>query len=258
MSPIGGDMSEHDGNPEPTALQFDSVTSGSTADASPGVVTCRNCHVKIETEYYEVNGHAVCERCRTGIEAAFETPRGAAPFIVAAVFGVGAGVAGAAIYYAVLALAHLEVGIVAILIGYMVGYAVRRGAGNRGGRRFQILAVALTYLAVAFAYAPLVIGAAAHHPRTELTGAAPSPGDAAPAPNEPTRPTRSVWMWLPLALGFTAVLPILVIVSSLPSGLITAIIIFFGMRQAWRMTARPVLNIEGPYRVGAQPQPLTV
>jgi hypothetical protein len=258
MSPIGGDMSEHDGNPEPAALQFDSVTHGSTADATPGVVTCLNCHAKIETEYYEVNGHAVCERCRTGIEAAFETPRGAAPFIVAALFGVGAGIAGAAIYYAVLALAHLEVGIVAILIGYMVGYAVRRGAGNRGGRRFQILAIALTYLAVAFAYAPLVIGAAEHQARTGVAAAARPSGDAAPAPNESTRPTRSVWMWLPIALGFTAILPVLVIVNSLPSGLITAIIIFIGMRQAWRMTGRPVLRIDGPYRVGSQAKPLTV
>ena len=63
----------------------------------------------------------------------------------------------AAIYFAVIALAHLEIGIVAILIGYMVGYAIRKGARGRGGLRFQVMAVALTYLSVAIAYTPLAV-----------------------------------------------------------------------------------------------------
>src|SRR2546427_9516885 len=75
----------------------------------------------------------------------------------AGIFGLGAGVIGAIIYYAVMAIAHLEIGIVAILIGYMVGYAVRKGARGRGGRRFQVLAVALTYASVALAYTPIAV-----------------------------------------------------------------------------------------------------
>ena len=44
-------------------------------------------------------------------------------------------------------------------------------------------------------------------------------------------------------------LPILVITGWL--GIITAIIIAVGLRQAWRMTAAPTLTIEGPYRIGS-------
>src|SRR5258708_3197232 len=72
-------------------------------------------------------------------------------------FGFGAGGVGAAIYYGVIAIAPLEIGIVAILIGYMVGYSVRKGADGRGGRRFQVLAAVLTYCSVALAYAPLAV-----------------------------------------------------------------------------------------------------
>jgi len=109
----------------------------------------------VGTQYYHVNDKPVCESCRGVVMSAAATPRTTGPLIRGGIFGLGAAIAGAAIYYAVIAIANLEIGIVAILIGYMVGYAVRKGAGGRGGRRFQILAVVLTYWSVGLAYAPL-------------------------------------------------------------------------------------------------------
>ena len=148
-----GLMSDQDavGNEE---LQFDRVLMEATPAAAPTTlaVVCGACHTSIETSYYQINGHIVCGRCRSAVESAAETPRGITPFIIAGIFGLGAGIGGAAIYYAVIAIAHLEIGIVAILIGYMVGYAVRKGARGRGGLHFQVLAVALTYASVAMAY----------------------------------------------------------------------------------------------------------
>jgi ABC-type uncharacterized transport system permease subunit len=44
---------------------------------------------------------------------------------------------------------------------------------------------------------------------------------------------------------------VIIIFGSLPSGLISGAIIFFGMSQAWKMTGVPKLKILGPYRVGA-------
>jgi hypothetical protein len=41
----------------------------------------------------------------------------------------------------------------------------------------------------------------------------------------------------------------------MPMGLISALIIFIGLRQAWRMTGRPELVISGPYKVGTGPAP---
>src|SRR4029450_6773668 len=76
-------------------------------------------------------------------------------FGLAALFGLGAAIAGAILYYAVIAITNFEIGIVAIAIGFMVGWAVRKGAGGRGGRRFQVLALVLTYWAVGLAYTPI-------------------------------------------------------------------------------------------------------
>ena len=53
-------------------------------------------------------------------------------------------------------------------------------------------------------------------------------------------------------LGFIAALPVLMVVGSMPSGLISAVIIFFGMQQAWKMTGVPSLQVLGPFRVGSE------
>jgi hypothetical protein len=103
----------------------------SAAPDAPAV-SCGASHQSIPTAYFQVNGLLCCGRCRTALETFAETPRGTRPFLIAGAFGLGAGIVGAAVYYAVIAIAHLEIGLVAILIGYMVGRAVRKGAGGRG------------------------------------------------------------------------------------------------------------------------------
>lgn len=240
-------------------LQFDRVVTAATPAALTAAdrpaVTCRGCQSPITTEYFQVNDSVFCARCRTAVEAAAETPRGVAPFAIAALFGLGAGLVGAIVYYAVIALANLEIGLVAVLIGYMVGYAVRKGAGGRGGRRFQILAVALTYASVALAYTPIVVKQIIDDIDAKKTSAV-SPAATAEAAT-PSAPPQMGLGSLALGLGMIALgalsLPILVIVGSLPSGLLSAIIIFVGMRQAWRMTAAPAFVVYGPYRVGSEP-----
>lgn len=244
-------------------LRFDRVITQSTSSAPPNklAVICAACQTPIDTAYYDANGSILCNRCCIVAKSAAETPRGIAPFITAGVFGLGAGVVGAGIYYAVIAIANLEIGIVAILIGYMVGYAVRKGACGRGGRRFQVLAVALTYASIALAYAPIVVRQAIDADRSPQNAPAAttnSDNNATP-PTETERATttepngrRVVRPYILLA-ALIAALPVIVVFGSFPSGLISAFIIFIGMRQAWRMTGAPLLQILGPYRVGAAP-----
>jgi hypothetical protein len=179
-----------------------------------------------------------------------ETPTGVAPLVKAGLFGLGAGIAGAIVYYAVLALLNLEIGIVAILIGYMVGYAVRKGAGG-GGRRFQVMAVALTYAAVGLAYTPIVFKAADDHRNQAAQQATDSASAAAPAETSASKTRVNPLIAILSLLGFIAVLPVLIVFGSLPSGIISGAIISFGMMQAWKMTRTPALTITGPYRVGA-------
>jgi hypothetical protein len=234
-------------------LQFDRVVAESDSAGGPphAGVACSACHEPIPTEYYSVNGHVVCERCRDRIEEAVKSPQGPGPLLVAALFGLGAGIAGAFVYFAVIYFGHLEVGIVAILIGYMVGYAVRKGTGGRGGLRFQILAIAITYGSVALAYAPIVVIEAVKDSRAARQAAAAGTSqNARPGPRVQSEPPRSPFLAIAMLLGFIGILPVLVVWGSMPSGLISAFIIFIGMRQAWRMTAAPPVTVYGPYQVG--------
>jgi hypothetical protein len=257
-------MSNEDKGPGGLDLQFDRLVTDSTSAVVPSspAAVCAACQASIATEYYQVNGTTVCEPCRRAIESHAETPVGIGPLLKAGAFGLGAGLVGAAIYYAVIAIANLEIGIVAILIGYMVGYSVRKGAGGRGGRRFQIVAVALTYASVAFAYAPLAFQQAIEANRKDEKAAA-SANNASPPPvvQEDVRDSDAesgsgdVLLALATVLGAVAVLPVLVVFGGLPMSLISGAIIFFGMRQAWVMTATPQLQIYGPYRVGAEAAP---
>lgn len=223
-------------------LQFDRAVTRPGSAATPEV-TCTVCREPIPTEYHTVNGQVVCGGCRRAVESAAEPPAGIMPVAIAGVYGFGAAIAGAAVYYAVLAIANLQIGIVAILIGYMVGYAVRKGAKGRGGLRFQILAVVLTYLSVALAYTPVVI--------TEVVKSQKA-APAAPSRPAPAAPKRGGVLGALAGLTFfISILPVVIVFGSLPFGLISGFIIFIGMRQAWRMTAAPLLQVFGPYRVGA-------
>ena len=256
------------------ALQFDhAVSTNPQGGESPGTaVVCANCGSAITTEYFHVAGQPVCANCRGALEAMTATPRGWRPFLKAGAFGVGAAIAGAVIYYAVIAITGWEIGIVAILIGYMVGYMVRKGAGMKGGRRFQILALVLTYWAVGLAYSPIVFKTLAGKDAKKATVTASdsirkSPTDSGRASSSTDSLTKTSAStargkkapltgreWL-LGLGallfLTFALPVVTVVGSLPSGLLSGLIILIGLRQAWQMTRAPQLNISGPYKVAA-------
>jgi hypothetical protein len=238
-----------DSNPgSNTPLQFDTAVARDTPSGL-GIaqgVACALCQRTIPDEYYDVNGQSVCDGCRGQLTQLTETPRDWGVFFVAVMCGLGAAIAGALLYYAVIAITNFEIGIVAIAIGFMVGWAVRKGAGGRGGRRFQVLALVLTYWAVGLAYTPLLFTQMAEEGAKEATATAPV---SAETPDESAN--GSLGMVVAILLGFSLALPVLSVISSLPSGLISAAIIAFGMHQAWKMTGVPALQISGPFRIAA-------
>ena len=243
-------------------LQFDRVEIEQPSGTAPEGLNCKACGGAIRTEYFSWNGAPLCETCKTTVETARTTARRWSTFGRAMAFGIGAMIAGAILYFAVLAITKLEIGLIAIVIGYMVGYSVRRGSRGWGGRRFQVLALALTYYAVGLAYFPLVIQSAREN-AAKRSAAATSAGQPAASPAATTttstdapRAPQRVTPVGPLSgvgfiLLFCAALPVISVVGSFPSGLISAAIIGFGMRQAWRMTAALPIEITGPYRLGA-------
>ena len=60
-------------------------------------------------------------------------------------------------YYAITAISGYEFGLIAIVVGFGVGTAVRWGSNGRGGKRYQALAMALTYLAIVATYIPPIV-----------------------------------------------------------------------------------------------------
>ena len=51
-------------------------------------------------------------------------------------------------------------------------------------------------------------------------------------------------------IALTFALPVMVIFGTLPSGLISGLIIGIGMQQAWKMTGATAVTIAGPFKVG--------
>jgi len=238
------------------SMQFDTaVPRGTTSDseATQQGVSCAVCRRAIAAEYFDVNGQSVCGPCRDQLAEQTVPPRGWAVLVRPALYGFAAAILGAILYYAVIAITDFEIGIVAIAIGYMVGYAVRAGAGGKGGRRFQVLALVLTYWSVGLAYTPLTFQGMAEQSKQEAE-TLPAAVDADVAPESAAEASASPGsIQVPVALavltGLSLALPVLAIVTSLPGGLLSAAIIAFGMQQAWRMTGTPQLQISGPYRI---------
>jgi hypothetical protein len=295
-------MTDPNTQPSPDSLQFDRAVHAEEAPTSApegaGDMECASCKSPIKKYYYHVDGAAVCAKCKQAAADASGTARGAGALFKAFLFGGVAAVLGAAIYYGVIALTNFEIGIVAIAIGFMVGFGVRMGASGGGGRRFQVMALLLTYFAVGLAYTPLAIKGAMESDTfsadsmavadtvaesaisadsltvtlasadTELLS---EDGDAIPADSLLKLASAEMSFGkaiLGLAIigigGFLMVfaLPVIAVVGSLPSGLISAFIIGIGMQQAWKMTAGHTASISGPYKVGgdaahtpAEPQP---
>jgi hypothetical protein len=147
-------------------LQFDQAEYATPVPAGP---SCGFCKRPIDDAYYELSGKVICATCRQRVEAAFRGGSPVARVILALVFGSAAGLAGAMLYYAIIRVTGLNIGLVAVVVGFLVGAAVRKGTGNRGGQFYQLLAVFLTYSAIVAMYVPILIeGLINEHPQLSL------------------------------------------------------------------------------------------
>lgn len=212
MSEDGGDL-----------LQFARTDVG-----PPAAVTCLQCQQPVGDVYYEAVGKTVCEPCKSRIEWHLAEGAGFVGLLKALAFGTAGGLLGAIAWYAVRALSGFEVGLIAIVVGWLVGRGVNLGTRGRGGVGFQFLAALMIYSSIALQYVPDVWKAL--NQSQQLTGAAAVVGFVIAVP-----------------LAFAA--PFL----GLPQNVIGLLIIGFGVYQAWRMNARPRVAFSGPFRVAGAP-----
>lgn len=255
--------------PEQAGMQFEHAEFGGEG---AGKFECGFCQRPLGSSYFELNGQPACEACRYKVEEEMATGPGMSGFFKAALAGAGAAAVGAGIYYAVLALSGYEVGIVAILVGYLVGRAVHWGSRGRGGWPYQTLAIALTYLAIVSTYIPLIFQefqketSAAEEQAS--AGGAPTAADTADTEGKAAvEPAETVLTVEPgeteeMGVGgfFLGLGALLLLAAAMPflagiENFMGIIIIGIGLYEAWRQNKRHVLTVEGPFEVGKQAAP---
>ncbi len=199
---------------EPTAdLQFEHATY---EQAMLGV-TCGMCGKPVGGEYWQWIGRVVCVRCRDRVFQLETDAKSLQSFARAAIMGTATALA-CGVGYALLAAAFkAQLAIVTILIGYLVATVVRKATANISGRRYQVLALVLTYVGSTMGYLPYLWPAIVANPERLYAYA--------------------VLLAAPVISGRHDPLVIL--------------IIGFGLFEAWRRARGVPMTVTGPYRVGA-------
>jgi uncharacterized protein (DUF983 family) len=228
----------------------------SPAAAGPGDA-CKACGQTISGAWYRVNDAPVCATCAERLQR--ELPQDShQAFVRGFMFGVGAAVIGFMLYVGFAIATGLVIGYVSLAVGYLVGKGLSFGSRGVGGRRYQIAALVLTYMAVSLAAVPIAISMHMQHqsvahstqvigaPAVPVTSEAPAPVAApAGAPAAAAPPPMSFGR----ALGSLTVLglasPFLELADPV-HGIIGLIILLVGLRIAWRLTAARRLEISGP------------
>jgi hypothetical protein len=133
-------------------MQFDRVEPRMPA-APPACGICR--HI-LSSTYYTAQGLSLCSACGERMKSAAVESFDRSRFLRALAFGVGVVAVTGGLNAFIASHWESSVGLPSLLASVLVGYAVRRGSGNRGGRAYQVLAVLLSYLAIAIMYIPAV------------------------------------------------------------------------------------------------------
>jgi hypothetical protein len=231
-----------------SAIDFERAEYGGSR---PSAAPCGQCKQPIEGQYWTLGRNPICGRCHARIEATVSQAASAASLGKATLQGGAVALACGVGYAIFTALTHWQMGLVTIGIAFVIAKVVRKASGGIGGLRFQILAVALTYLASAMGYlSPVVSMIYDHQPAVHHlshTSEAVAPTDA----QDPAPPSGGV-MFVALVkltvrlLGYALAAPLTEAFQA-PVGLL---IVGFGLWEAWKLTRAVPVVFDGPYRMG--------
>jgi hypothetical protein len=251
--------------PDQDDLQFESAVPNQAGEASQAAGTgpaCGSCGQPMQVYYYEAAGQSICRKCKGTLEAAQGGGSGAARGMVGAVvLGGLAALLGAAIYLGIAFGTGYEVGLIAVLVGFLVGKGVFVGSGRQGGRRYQVLATVFTYLAISVTYVPSMVIAAIEEANTGAAVATTAEPDQVPSADagtgavapEETIITGATIGTMILGIGVMLLIaPVKVIMSDFPGSVISLIIIGVGLMQAWQGAKCQAVEIKGPFKLADQ------
>lgn len=277
---------------EPAPIDFDKADF---AEPPGEHVTCGLCKQAILTEYWQYLDKLLCDSCREVVTRSIGAAREGATFGKALLlgglvaFGCGLG------YALFVGLLKIQFALITIGIGWAVGRSIQRITRGFGTRKHQVLAVALTYFGSSMGYLPAVLsafgdgagssaeggpaataGATDSPPGAMATGASPAGelpsvrvGEPPPPPTPAGEPAGtqagsppaegpgvavSLFLVTVVTLFIMLAAPLFDVASGL-GGVIGALIIFFGLRTAWRVSKGIEGQITGPHKVAAPTEP---
>lgn len=271
----------------PDDLQFNVAEAADSQAPATAVQSCAVCQQPIASTYYAVGETILCPACVERVNA----PAPGNPLtrlLKATFFGLGAGLIGALIWYAIRRVTNYEIGLVAVLVGFMVGKAVHVGSNGKGGVGYQLLAIVLTYCCIAANYMPDIFQAvmqnkgevvevdgdaaavAVEEPNALAEGDAPADpiaaaeadaavdvgamaaeqGEPVAADEGPVGLGSRIVAWGLLAV-FAFVMALALPFLEGAQNLIGLLIIGFALWEAWKFNARRKLPITGPYQIAA-------
>ncbi|HWR17589.1 MAG TPA: hypothetical protein VN577_22360 [Terriglobales bacterium] len=246
---------------------------------------CVLCNQAVGSPYYRVNGEQACSRCAETEMA--ELANGTKNYSRALLFGIGAAIVGLIGYATFAIVTGWVIGFLSLGVGWIVGKAMLKGSRGMGGRKYQITAVLLTYAAVSMSAIPVWVAQIAKEkknaqpqaqvhvqPQSQSTQSSitQSNGDAVPDPMasreaqpaadtaqtgsdttsqaaaeaKPEKAPMNFGKAIAMLVGIGLASPFLELASPL-HGIIGLFILFIGMQLAWKMLARPKLQIDGPF-----------
>jgi hypothetical protein len=243
------------GSPPPASgMQFDRAES---LRPSAPAAACAVCKKALTDVYYLARSLKVCPVCREGHERQLASGSQAGRVIKALILGSLAAGLGGAIWAFITYKTDGIYGIVAIGMGLLIGAAVKKGSEGRGGRGYQALALALTYLGVAIGYSgamiPLALkgkpaAVAEKAEKAEKAEEEKTPPSAEPGKTAPAKASEAgCLVVLVTLLGIFVASPVLIGIGS-P---VTFVFLAIALYEAWKLNRGAAVRLAGPFRLGA-------
>lgn len=190
----------------------------------PGTDTCTLCGQAVTGATHRVSGAIACATCAESARrmppqiplppaSSSSTENGFLPALFTGLIGAAVGMA---LYAGFMVVTNLRIGYMSLLVGVIVAKAVLMGSKGVGGRRHQITAAAFTYAAVSLSIIPLIFMG------RKLT-------------------VSDVGLGQVVAAGLAS--PFLELQADPRRGLIGLIILFVGMKIAWKLTAAKAQSV---------------
>jgi len=215
--------------------------------------SCGICGAAIGKSYYEIAGRMSCPGCNHRVSLELTNAFSFKTLLRAIGYGGAAAIGGSLAWYWTGKLTGYNLSLIAIGIGIVVGLAIKKATGGIGGKRYQALAMFLTYSAIAWTHVPEILDELRKPPAAQVQVA--NPGGVAPVPSaEPPKaeaakdpgppPTlgRFILAWC-LIFAFAYAVPFLRGVE----GIVGLLIIGIGLYEAWKFTRGVPIKIAGPF-----------